>query len=161
MAAKADGRRWNADRARLRFFDKVRKTSTCWLWEGSLNNQGYGQVRRQNKLLLAHRVSYELQVAPVHSFNKVLHSCDNPQCVNPDHLFIGSQLDNVADRDKKNRVAHGETHYRSRLVEADIVDIRCSPLTHRELASAYGVCHQHICNIKNNKVWKRVNKGGN
>ena len=86
-----------------RFMEKVNKTSTCWLWKASLNRLGYGQFSINNKMKKAHRYSYELFVGEIPEGMKVLHKCDIRNCVNPKHLFIGTQNDNVLDMCKKGR----------------------------------------------------------
>ena len=76
----------------------------CHIWQGSRHmKQQYGQIRKGGKLVYAHRVSYERQHGPIPYGMNVLHRCDNPPCVNPDHLFLGTQLDNIRDRDAKGR----------------------------------------------------------
>jgi hypothetical protein len=89
----------------VRFWEKVRIASKdeCWLWTASLNNKGYGKIGEGKKILLAHRVSWELHFGPIPDRLCVLHKCDNPKCVNPDHLFLGTQKDNAQDMVRKNR----------------------------------------------------------
>ena len=88
-----------------RFLDKVELIPfhSCWEWNGYRNYQGYGTIRHKGKSLMAHRVSLELRGIKIPEKMFVCHKCDNPGCVNPDHLFIGSCLDNAIDRDKKGR----------------------------------------------------------
>ncbi len=98
-----------------RFWARVEKTQTCWIWKGGTSGSGYGQLRIQRKLrqksLLAHRVAWVLsQTDPIPPSIQVLHRCDNPRCVNPDHLFLGTQYDNMQDMIKKGRL--GQRAYR-------------------------------------------------
>lgn len=92
-----------------RFIEKISIGNDCWLWLGGVlaNTMGYGQIgiggRRDRKTLLAHRVSYELFIGPIPSGLQVLHECDNPPCVRPRHLFLGTQLDNMKDMMNKGR----------------------------------------------------------
>jgi hypothetical protein len=88
-----------------RFEDKVsiEPNSGCWLWTGSLNDTGYGQLWVGSKSTRAHRLSYELHVGPIPEGMHVCHHCDNPPCCNPNHLFVGSHTDNMADKIKKGR----------------------------------------------------------
>jgi hypothetical protein len=86
-----------------RFWAKVDKTTDCWLWTGGKHRQGYGQISIARKMALAHRVSYELEVGPIPPGMSVLHKCDVPGCVRPDHLFTGTQKDNMADCARKGR----------------------------------------------------------
>ena len=75
----------------------------CWVWTGSLFESGYGRFSRSNKKLRAHRVSYEIYKGAIPDGMHVLHECDNPPCVNPNHLFLGTHLDNMKDMERKGR----------------------------------------------------------
>lgn len=93
------------DRAR-QFWDKVEKTDACWLWQGALTSAGYGCLTVNKRRVYAHRLSYEIATG-IHPGNlKVCHNCpggDNPACVNPAHLWLGTDLDNARDRERKGR----------------------------------------------------------
>lgn len=88
-----------------RFLAKIEKTDDCWFWTGSCNRKGYGQLstRRGQRPLLVHRFSYEHFIGPIPQDMHVLHQCDNPSCVNPDHLFLGTCADNTHDMMSKDR----------------------------------------------------------
>lgn len=93
-----------------RFWSKVGKTGTveypnCWIWMAYRNKKGYGRFRVQNKMWLAHRVSWSLSNGEIPKGKQILHKCDNPPCVNPDHLKLGTSVDNMRDRDQRRR--HG------------------------------------------------------
>lgn len=111
-----------------RFWAMVEKTDGCWLWRGASGKNGYGKIRRNGVRVMAHRASYELCVGPIPDGLKVCHHCDNGRCVNPSHLFVGSQRENMQDALKKGRlpVAHrrGESHYRSKLTTAQASEIK-------------------------------------
>ena len=87
-----------------KMLSKINKTDSCWLWTGKPNQNGYGRLRINKKTVLAHRLAYELWVGtiPLDKPN-VLHHCDNPPCVNPEHLFVGTQADNIKDMVAKGR----------------------------------------------------------
>lgn len=87
----------------IRFWEKVNKTDNCWNWTGAINNKGYGRINIDGKSQLAHRVSFEIANGKIDDKMKVLHSCDNSFCVNPKHLWLGTQKDNLIDMAKKGR----------------------------------------------------------
>ncbi len=91
-----------------RLLNKTNKTDACWLWIGSLNNKGYGQIGvSHNKTAYTHRVSYTLFVGEIPKGLNVLHKCDRPSCLNPKHLFLGTQKDNMQDWKRKGRTTLG------------------------------------------------------
>lgn len=144
-----------------RFWAKVEKTDTCWLWIGSVNEHGYGKMyvgldssgrRRTDK---AHRISYRLSHGEIPFNSPLLHKCDNPKCVNPDHLFIGTQLDNIQDMKRKNRHAHGETSY-AKITAEQARSIIQDPRPQRQIAKDYGLCQQTISRIKLGINWKHL-----
>jgi hypothetical protein len=135
----------------------------CWIWTGSKRN-GYGRLivgsrsdgSRHSET--AHRYSWLVFKGEIPDGHFVCHHCDNPACVNPEHLFIGTQQDNIDDREKKNRNNHffGEHSPTCRLTEKDVVDIRQSNKSSRELARIYGVNKSSVQAIKNRETWKHV-----
>jgi hypothetical protein len=82
---------------------KINEVTDCWEWQASVNNIGYGFIRDEGKMRTAHRVSYEQHIGPIPLGKQVLHTCDNPKCVNPNHLWIGTIKDNMQDKVKKGR----------------------------------------------------------
>lgn len=103
----------------------VRGPDDCWEWQGSKVGE-YGHIGvggRENKLVLTHRAAYEVSVGPIPDGMKVCHTCDNPPCCNPKHLFLGTQADNVRDRDAKGRTARGDNNGRSKKWRA--LESRC------------------------------------
>ena len=86
-----------------RFWDKVEKSSGCWMWLGSKGSHGYGQTSNRGGYILAHRMSWELAYGTIPTGMCVLHKCDNRECVNPNHLFIGTKSDNTQDMMRKGR----------------------------------------------------------
>lgn len=147
-----------------RYLPKVLDDSVCWNWQGCKNQGGYGVIgegRRQDRLLLAHRVAWEAHNAePVPFGLKVCHHCDNPACVNPYHLFIGTQRRNMHDKVEKNRQTKGEVHGTSKLTEAAVCEIRQRYLngniTQKQLGAEYGVTRQTISSLVRNKHWTHI-----
>jgi len=141
-----------------RFWSKVSKSDECWLWTGAKNRKGYGVVGTVSGMSLAHRVSFELAGNVIPSPRHVLHRCDTPGCVNPNHLFLGTNLDNVRDRDAKGRgnQVHGVANGRAKVSDAGVKVIRCSPLSHKELAAIFQIDTTTVKQIKNNETWKHV-----
>lgn len=86
-----------------RFWSKVSKTDGCWLWTGYTNAKGYGRIATADGVAMAHRVSYEMHFGPIPDGMLVLHSCDTPSCVRPDHLSAGTHMDNMHDKVARRR----------------------------------------------------------
>lgn len=109
-----------------RFWKQVTKTETCWIWAGHRNSEGYGFVRPDNttRQIQAHRLAYALLRGVIPSGMCVCHHCDNPPCVRPDHLFLGTNKDNVRDAVQKGRMAIGEANANATLTLAEVLEIR-------------------------------------
>lgn len=86
-----------------RFFQKVDMSRDCWIWKAGTDKDGYGKIYVDGKTIRSHRVSWEIHNGPIPKNMCVLHKCDNPPCVNPEHLFLGTSTDNNRDREVKNR----------------------------------------------------------
>ncbi|MFZ2190074.1 MAG: HNH endonuclease signature motif containing protein [Candidatus Magasanikiibacteriota bacterium] len=133
--------------------------SGCWEWQATRNQDGYGRVKRMNVLCSAHRVSYELYVGPLQGLH-VLHKCDNPCCVNPAHLFLGTHKENQEDKAKKKRGVGnsmpGVTHPAHKLTEEDVREIKSSLESSKSLMQKFNVSQSLILLLKANKRWKHI-----
>ncbi len=132
--------------------------SGCWLWLMSVNAKGYAHLRWKQVMMRANRFSWQAYRGPIPEGLHVLHHCDNRLCVNPDHLFLGTNQENVDDRVRKERSARfvGEAHPRAKLTELDVLFIRQSKRTGPELAQVYGVSVSLINHIKTRLIWKHI-----
>lgn len=151
-----------------RFWPKVKKAEGCWLWLASTNPAGYGMLNINRRPERAHRVAWMLERGPIPHGLHVLHKCDNPPCCNPDHLFLGTQADNMADRNAKGRtrVALGERQARATLTNEQAAKAKAylaqfsGPSADRALAKEFGVSPQTIRGIRSNRTWKHIHPKG-
>jgi hypothetical protein len=136
----------------------IKQSNGCWEWQKSLHTFGYGVTSYKNKYWGAHRLSLVFEgIDPTGYY--VCHSCDNPKCVNPAHLFLGTHNDNMKDMRKKNRDPKGSQCNKSNLTDQDILDIRQAKengVTGIELSKKYKVSAPSIYNICNKKTWTHI-----
>lgn len=129
----------------------------CWLWIGATVTCGYG-IWVAHGERNAHRGSWVMHNGPIPKGMHVLHKCDNPGCVNPDHLRLGTHQDNMRDLREKGRAygAKGEANFSAKLSEQQVLAILCDPRAIRVIAEEFGMTQSSIQNIKNGKTWKHV-----
>lgn len=145
-----------------RFWPMVEKTEHgCWLFaSGRRNKAGYGRVAFNKKYHLAHRVSWKIHHGEIPVGLYVLHKCDVPGCVNPDHLYLGTHLDNVRDMVVRGRcrpaILPGETHPNSKLKNEDVMEIRRSALTAKQLAEKFCITRTHVYYLRGRQAWKHL-----
>jgi len=137
-----------------RFWAKVKRgePNECWEWIGATYNWGHGVMRAvDRKLFGAHRVSYVLHHGFIPAEIFVCHRCDNPKCVNPAHLFLGTPKDNLQDAASKNRMPFGENHPKTKFSSESVAKVRSDSahFTHRELAERHGVSRAMVWRILN------------
>lgn len=147
-----------------RFWGYVNKTPNCWLWKAGCFSKGYGQFRVGKKKVRAHRFAYELIYGTILRGVSVCHTCDNPKCVNPKHLFLATAKGNALDREAKKRHPHldgydksGANNPATKLTQRavqQIKQLRKLGYTYRDLAKRFGVSYSQIGNIIRGESWQ-------
>jgi len=148
-----------------RFWNKVNKTNGCWLWTAmkvNRNKETYGRFWFHGKLMLAHRMAWELTNGPIPEGLDVLHKCDTPLCVRPEHLFLGTMNDNIQDAITKGKINgnpmyRGESRYNHKVNESQVKEIRnlrANGLSWEKLAVQFGMSSRGIRNICNGHSWR-------
>lgn len=138
---------------------RLDKSGDCWIWTGHKKASGHAQINRNGKHEYAHRIAWELANGPIPEGMQICHKCDNPPCCNPDHLFLGTQRDNMADKVSKGRQIRGSAAGKSNLTERDVVIIRerhAAGETFKLIARDYDVTDAAVRHIVNRKNWKHV-----
>jgi len=163
--------------AEARFWSKVNKSATCWMWTACKNSKGYGSLRPFNGERYAHRASWVIANGAIKDGAWVLHKCDNPACVNPHHLWLGSNIENQHDMYSKGRgkKATGDAHWSklhpdqivrgskigtSKLTESDVVQIRTryanGEISQQNLANEFCVHQTIISDVIRRVTWNHV-----
>lgn len=142
-------------RGGAKFWDRARPDGNgCWNWTGCKDRYGYGKVRVNKRLVKAHRFAYEQAVGEVVPPGlMVCHKCDNPACVNPAHLFLGTNDENMADMSRKGRAARGERQGRSKLTRSQVLEIRRDSRRLDDVAADYGVSRSLVSLIRRRERW--------
>jgi len=132
--------------------------SGCWIWQRCRGRDGYGTIKFAKKMCRAHRLSWQHHYGPIPKNKFVLHTCDNPPCINPSHLFLGTNMDNARDKIVKGRGADlkGEMNGFAKLTATDVLAIRRDMRLQREIAADYGIGQPNVSGIKNRKSWAHV-----
>lgn len=163
-----------------RFFSRIDASGDCHKWTGYRNSAGYGQFHIKNHPYIASRVAYFIGTGEQPGNLCVCHKCDNPWCVNPDHLFLGTDLDNGIDKKRKGRAASGDRHgarihiekmprgtenASAKLQEHEVLEIRelnatrrlTRPmLSQREIAERYKISQSNVSDIIHRRIWKHI-----
>lgn len=169
-----------SEKQRERFWSHVDRsggTSACWVWKACLQGTGYGQAVVGRRRMGAHRLAWILERGPIVDGLFVLHHCDTRPCVNPSHLYLGTQKDNMRDCWERGRAAFqkdaaavrarsgapGTRHSRAKLTEVSAAELiqryRRGGITQRALAAEYGVHQSIISEVINGKRWPHVDRG--
>lgn len=147
------------------FWDRVKANTvrpvladSCWHWIGHKDECGYPRIRRGERLVRIHRAIWERDHGPIPAGKCVCHYCDYPGCVNPDHFFLGTHAQNMADCKAKGRKARlkGERNGCAKLTECQVLAIRASDETHARLARLYGVTAESISFVRRRITWKHL-----
>ena len=131
----------------------------CWLWSRPIHVRGYGRIWDGSKVVGAHRLSYELHSGPIPSGLFVCHRCDEPTCVNPEHLFLGTNADNAADCKAKGRTRKGIDHNQAKLTDDAVRSVRealAAGDRQRDIAKRFGVSQRCVSSIHRRVTWGHV-----
>lgn len=134
----------------------------CHVWTGAISSGGYGafHLSKPRRVVRAHRFAWECEHGPIPAGECVCHRCDNPSCVNPRHMFLGTQAENMADKKKKAREARGQTLPQTKLTADQVLTIRgawnSGVVRQKQLAEAFGVHQAQISRIVRRKDWKHL-----
>ena len=157
---------------KVRFWSKVNKTATCWLWKAGTDKDGYGRIKITKKNRMAHRIAWIVCYGSIPNGLLVLHHCDNPPCCNPKHLFLGTEKANSQDMLSKGRqskvgnrahnrgVQAGSNHHNSLLQEWEVMLIRIycqrGKESQRAIGTRFGITNQHVSGIKRRRIWRHI-----
>lgn len=135
------------------FWSRVKKGEGCWEWQGGTSDRGYGRIKVNGKMRRAHRVAWALTHGRDPT-KMVLHTCDNPSCVRPDHLYEGNHAENMRDRAVRGRLdQRGTKNPAQHLFPEEVLAIRADPRTQADIASSYGISQSHVSQIKRRTIW--------
>lgn len=146
--------------AEERFWRDVKKCSECWLWQGCLDGSGYGLFTFKTKAYRAHRFSFVLHKGEIGKGLWVLHKCDTPNCVNPEHLYAGTPAENTADMVSRNRNLKGSEHRSAKLTAEQVIEMRqlysTRIYTYQALGDKFGINTKTAWKIVNRRSWRHL-----
>lgn len=146
-----------------KFLSKTKRLNNgCLEWQLRKDKDGYGSFRNQNnKVVRAHRLSWELHKGMIPNGLLVLHKCDNPSCVNPEHLFLGTQKDNMSDMSNKKRHLFGEKNKKAKLTDTLVLNLidkyNTKKFSQQELAKIFNITQANVSSIVLGKTWTHLN----
>lgn len=143
------------------FYARANDPDKCWIWSGPMDKRGYGLIYHNNTILFAHRASWILTYGKINNGLFILHNCDNPSCTNPTHLHLGTQQDNVDDRESRGRriALKGENHGMAKITESNVRLIRMairSGIKPVKLEKMFSLSSGYASKIANRHMWKHV-----
>lgn len=140
---------------RLAFYSKPNHATGCIVWTGSTVARGYGNIRIDGTMQRTHRVAYKIYIGDIPDGMSVLHRCDNPPCINPNHLFVGTTQDNSDDMLSKGRgvFMRGEQHGCAKLTRKTVRQIKRGTMGQRKIAAKYGISQTHVGRILRGESW--------
>lgn len=141
------------DKDKSRFWSKVDKSGDCWTWTASKNHGGYGQFGANGKGYISHRVSWSISNGDIPKGMLICHHCDNPPCVNPDHLFLGTYQDNMDDKMRKGR--HGTQKVRTRDIPIMMM-CRRKGMEYSDIADLFSLSTSTVNNILIGRAWSSI-----
>lgn len=148
------------DRARKRFLAKTEADGDCLRWVGSFDGDGeYGVFYLRPKQTTASRASFLLFNGPLEDYQQACHTCDHTWCVEPKHLFAGTQSENEADKKAKGRSNHGSARYNAKLSEDNVVQLRAQAkagASHGQLSKQFGIARPNVGRIIRREIWAHV-----
>lgn len=140
--------------------DPVAKAKGCWLWTGAKDKNGYGRIRVNGRQMHAHVFSWEIRYCPMPPGKWGLHTCDNPSCVNPEHVYPGTPQANVQDRMEHGRAMRGEENHKAKLTAEQVKSIRAAweagQHNKSEIARQYNVTNMLVGKIIRRELWKHI-----
>lgn len=160
MAVRRSGGEYDPISHLERFEECFERSEGCWEWQRSTFGGGYGRFMVDRCLMPASKAAYLFYKGDVPDGMYVCHKCDNPKCVNPDHLFLGTPAENSKDMVEKDRQAKGENNGNSRLTETQVIQIRQlrrDGLSSRKIGTMFDVSTTTVLNIEHEKQWRHVN----
>ncbi len=143
-----------------RFWSKVNKGPKCWEWQACCTTYGYGVIWWGKTHKLAHRVVYEMGHGTIPQGMHICHKCDNPPCVRPSHLFLGTPKDNHQDSYRKGRRAVGAMLPQSKLTEKDVKEILIDTRKYIDIGKSYNINPGTVSSIKYKIRWKHIKEKG-
>ncbi len=157
-AGQAESTAKTAVRLSLResFEMRFKKTEGCWIWSGTIEGYGYGVIDHNRRRYRAHVLALKFDGRPVPDGMIACHHCDNPPCVNPAHLYVGTPAENARDAKERGLLPRGESHHNAKLTEAEIRQIRSLKMPATHIALIFGVSRHTISRIQSGRGWEHV-----